>query len=87
VAHRDSEGEYLKMHEQVIGRHAAIQAKIQYFNSEHLPPDLAEVSRIFEATALRMLELVPVDDPELTLALDSLLLAKDRAVRARLSTR
>lgn len=47
-----------------------------------LPDHLATVSRLFERLAGELLELVPLDDPELTRALTGLTQAKDSAVRA-----
>jgi hypothetical protein len=61
--------------------HPSITAVLQYFSFQHLPPQLAAVSRPFAELALHLADTIePV--PELTVALRKLLEAKDAAVRA-----
>ena len=57
---------------------------IQFFKYQHLPPKLQEISKPFEALAMRLIDTLPVN-PERTMALRKLLEAKDCAVRAALS--
>ena len=52
----------------------------QFFAYQHLPPDLAEVSKPFCEMAQRIAQLPR--NPERTVALRKLLEAKDAAVRA-----
>lgn len=54
---------------------------IQFFEYEHLPAHLQEVSRPFGELAQRIVETLP-SNPERTVALRKLLEAKDCAVRA-----
>lgn len=56
---------------------------LQFFEYEHLPPTLREVSRSFSGLAHEIDEKLP-DNPEKTSALRKLLEAKDCAVRARI---
>lgn len=56
---------------------------LQFFEFEHLPPHLQEVSRPFGDLALNIVRTLPAN-PERTVALRKLLEAKDCAVRARL---
>lgn len=55
----------------------------QFFNYEHLPPELQVVSRQFYLLANFMVETLP-HNQELTVSLRKLLEAKDAAVRAKL---
>ncbi len=54
---------------------------MQFFEWEHLPGPLQEVSRPFQGLANKMLETLP-RNPERTVMLRKLLEAKDCAVRA-----
>lgn len=56
---------------------------LQFFESDHLPPHLQEVSKPFQALAEALVTQLP-RNPERTVALRKLLEAKDAAVRARL---
>ena len=56
---------------------------LQFFEWEHLPPHLADVSKPFGELALAIDATLP-SNPERTVALRKLLEAKDCAVRARL---
>lgn len=62
--------------------HPAAQHIMQYFEFDHLPEDLQEVSRPF--FNLAMIVATGPTNPETTVALRKLLEAKDAAVRARL---
>lgn len=55
---------------------------LKWFEYQHLPHHLKEVSEIFHAAATRLTEMVE-PGPERTVALRNLLLAKDAAVRAK----
>lgn len=56
---------------------------LQFFQWEHLPTHLADVSRPFGELANTIVETLP-RNPERTVALRKLLEAKDCAVRAKL---
>lgn len=56
---------------------------IQFFQYDHLPEQLKEISRPFGILAEMICETLP-DNPERSTALRKLLEAKDCAVRARL---
>jgi hypothetical protein len=56
---------------------------LQFFAFEHLPPQLADVSRPFGELAKMIVDTLP-RNPERTVALRKLLEAKDCAVRALL---
>lgn len=64
--------------------HPSIQHLLKFFDYEHLPPRLADVSRPFCLLAHHMAEALP-PSPEATVFLRKLLEAKDCAVRAALS--
>lgn len=64
------------------GRHPAIQDVCMWFHYDHLPPGLYEVSKHCHDLAELILENVP-DDPQLTIGLQHLLVAKDAFVRAK----
>lgn len=68
------------------GRHPAVQAVARWFTYGHLPPHLQAVSRPFAELAEELLAQLP-DDPELSVALRSLLEAKGAAVRLAAVTR
>ena len=63
--------------------HPATAAILRYFEFQHLPPKLQEVSRPFAHLAARMVDTLP-PGPEVTAGLRKLLEAKDCAVRAAL---
>lgn len=65
--------------------HPSTTAILKHFAWEHLPGDLAEISRPFDALAHRMAE--RLDGPELTAGLRKLLEAKDCCVRAAVAGR
>jgi len=76
--------------------HPAQEAMLKYFEYQHLPEYLADVSRHFAWLAHALVDDITVEDgskhqpivglegPELTVALRKLLEAKDCAVRAAL---
>lgn len=64
------------------GRHPGVQAALQWLAFSHLPEELQRFSRPFYQTAAELIIEIPVDSPELTTALNSLVEAKDWAVRA-----
>lgn len=68
-------------------RHPAIVDVVQFFDYDHLPEHLRDVSKIFHDAACILLKAVRVDSPSLTRALTDLLVAKDHAVRAKLADR
>jgi hypothetical protein len=58
---------------------------LQFFQYEHLPPELQDASAPFCALARRIVDDYP-QNPERTVCLRKLLEAKDAAVRTRLYT-
>jgi hypothetical protein len=62
--------------------HPSTEAILRFFEFEHLPSDLQEISRPFAELAHRMAE--QLDGPELTAGLRKLLESKDCMVRAAL---
>jgi len=67
-----------------MSRHPSVEDVMQYFTYEHLPERLQATSKIFWEAATNLLNNVAVDSPQLTIALQDLLRAKDAAVRAKL---
>ncbi|WP_372672576.1 hypothetical protein [Amycolatopsis kentuckyensis] len=65
------------------GRHAAVVDVARYFEYEHLPNRLREVSKAVHDLAQEMIDTLP-DCPMLTRGLNTLLGAKDEFVRAAL---
>ena len=63
--------------------HPSIEAILQFFKYDHLPPHLQEVSKPFCELAHDVAE--KYSGPETTVCLRKLLEAKDCAVRAKLS--
>jgi hypothetical protein len=61
----------------------ATDRMLQFFDYEHLPQHLQEVSRQFAMVATWMVDMLP-QNAERTVGLRKLLEAKDCAVRARL---
>lgn len=64
------------------GRHPGVAAALQWLAFSHLPESLQRFSRPFYQTAVEMVVEISTDSPELTTALNSLVEAKDWAVRA-----
>lgn len=62
--------------------HPATAALIAYFDYDHLPPELQQISRPFHVLATDLAS--QLAGPELTVCLRKLLEAKDCAVRAAL---
>lgn len=62
--------------------HDATRAVLRFFEYEHLPPALQDISRPFADLATEMADVL--DGPELTVGLRKLLEAKDCMVRAAL---
>lgn len=60
---------------------------MQFFAYEHLPQHLQKVSKMFGDLAVELIADLPQDNPELEASLRSLLIAKDAAVRAALSSK
>jgi hypothetical protein len=67
----------------VEGRHPAVQDIAQFFNFDHLPPELQRHSQPVATLAQHMIDTLP-DCPMLTRGLGDLLRAKDCFVRAGL---
>ena len=63
--------------------HPAVQHILKFFNYEHLPPHLQEISMPFCVLAHQVVKRFP-ENPETTVALRKLLESKDAAVRAAL---
>lgn len=66
-----------------MGRHPSTVALLRFFEYEHLPPHLREVSKPCALLAHTLADELP-DGPELTTGLRKLLEAKDCFVRAAL---
>ena len=64
-------------------RHPATTGLLRWFEYQHLPPHLQDVSVAFYKLAYELVLRLP-DGPELTTALRKLLESKDCAVRARI---
>lgn len=64
--------------------HPAHEHLLRFFDYEHLPEDLQEISSPFRTLAFGLIRNVDLDVAELTVALRKLLEAKDAAVRSRL---
>lgn len=69
-----------------MARHPATMQLLAFFEYDHLPDDLAAVSRPFAALADRLLDELP-ESAEMTVCLRKLLEAKDCAVRAAVAAR
>lgn len=65
--------------------HPSIEAILQHFDYDHLPPELAAVSQRFHDLAHELA--AETSGPETTVALRKLLEAKDAAVRAHRTER
>lgn len=64
--------------------HPATEAILQYFEFDHLPPKLQDISEPFHRLAHNLAEHPDLDGPEITAGLRKLLEAKDCFVRAAL---
>jgi hypothetical protein len=64
------------------GRHPGVQTALAWLAFSHLPETLQDFSRPFYQTAVELVTRVTVDSAELTTALNTLVEAKDWAVRA-----
>lgn len=71
------------LQEQVAKVEGVREPILQFFRCDHLPVDLQEVSRPFQALANATIMALP-RNPERTVALRKLLESKDAAVRAAL---
>jgi hypothetical protein len=69
-----------------MSRHPSTTALLRWFEYDHLPPHLREVSATFYALAHHLVDKLP-DSPELSAGLRKLLEAKDCAVRAAIAAR
>lgn len=58
---------------------------LQFFATDHLRDDLKDIVEPFRALAVRMVSILP-RNPERTVMVRNLMMAKDCAVRARLWT-
>lgn len=65
-----------------LNRHQGVRDALQWLTYSHLPEDLRRFSAPFYAAAVTVVEMVTVDSPELTTALNRLIEAKDSGVRA-----
>lgn len=65
-------------------QHPAILEKLEHFGSAHLAPELKQVAQEFERLANFLANEVDAH-PQLTIALQKLIEAKDAAVRARVA--
>lgn len=64
------------------GRHSGIRDGLQWLAFAHLPESLQRFSRPYYTAAVDLLGAVSTDSPELTTAINCLIVAKDSAVRA-----
>ena len=64
------------------GRHQGTKVALQWLAFSHLPEALRDFSRPFYQTAVELITRVKTDSPELTTALNTLISAKDHAMRA-----
>jgi hypothetical protein len=63
-------------------RHPGVEQLMSFFSYDHLDEEKQTVSKIFYKTAVELVNTIPDDNAELTMALRKLLEAKDCAVRA-----
>lgn len=75
-----------QLRDAAAGRDFSTRHISQFFDFEHLPPDLAPVSESFHDLALKLVRTLP-DSPELSVALRKLLESKDAAVRSAVANR
>jgi hypothetical protein len=64
------------------GRHPGVKDALQWLCFSHLPEQLQRYSRPFYQTAVELIVVITTDGPELTTMLNTLVTAKDHAVRA-----
>lgn len=64
------------------GRHPGVRDGLQWLTFAHLPEALQRFSIPFYMAAVRTIEEITTDSPELTTAINRLIEAKDSAVRA-----
>lgn len=67
-------------------QHPAVTQLLRWFEYDHLPPHLQDVSRLFHFLAYELVEHQNLEGPELATALRKILEAKDCAVRAKLES-
>lgn len=68
-----------------VARHYSVQAKLRWLEpNPNLPPHLRDIAESIQSLALHLVEEIG-DDPQLTLALQHLIDAKDCAVRAKIA--
>lgn len=65
-----------------MARHPGVTNLLRWFKSDHLLSHLRPVGIVMESTASDLVNMIPVDSPELTEGLRKLLEAKDCFVRA-----
>ena len=70
--------------ERLAARHPSTTEKLGWLHVPHLPPHLLAVAEPFEKVAHELAEHT-ADHPQLTLALQHLIDAKDCAVRAKIA--
>jgi hypothetical protein len=64
------------------GRHTGVRDGLQWLTFAHLPPPLRTYSAPFYTAAVSIIGSCTTDSPELTTAINTLIAAKDSAVRA-----
>lgn len=64
------------------GRYPGVRDALQWLAFSHLPVTLQKFSQMFYVAAMDLIQEVRTDSPELTTALNTLIAAKDSAVRA-----
>lgn len=64
------------------GRHSGVHDALQWLAYSHLPAPLQEISQPFYRAAVSTVRRITTDSPELTTALNGLIVAKDAAMRA-----
>jgi hypothetical protein len=64
------------------GRHPGIADGLQWLTFTHLPEQLQAYSMPFYEAAVRIIQRITTDSPELATALNGLIAGKDSAVRA-----
>jgi hypothetical protein len=68
----------------ILQQHAQpVRDKVRFLDATHLKPELQFIVEMYEDLAANVLHQVP-SSPELTLAMQKLVEAKDQAVRAKL---
>lgn len=65
-----------------MARHPAVEDLMKFFSYSHLSEEKQAVSKIFYEAAVNLVNTLPEDNAELTVALRKLLEAKDCAVRS-----